>query len=262
MKKPLILLTNDDGFFSQGIETLFYHLQHKGEIYIVAPDREKSATSLALTLYHPLRVRETKNRIYAVEGTPADCVYIALKQLLPSQPHLLISGLNHGPNVGQQDISYSGTVAGAMQGTFLQIPSLAISQLPDKNGIFHFNFSAKISTLLAEKILESSLPPGVTLNVNIPPPPVKGIKLTKLGNKRYDPEVIAHTDPRQRLYYWIGTGNPTAIGGPDSDVRVIKENYISVTPLHTDFTDYKTIKSKPFKNLFNSINNEISKKTV
>lgn len=262
MKDSLILLTNDDGFFSKGIETAARHLKEIAETYIVAPDREKSATSLALTLHHPLRVREIREKVYGVEGTPADCVYIALKQLLPRKPDLLISGLNHGPNVGQQDISYSGTVAGALQGTFLQIPSLAVSLLPDKHGDFHFSFSSKITHILAEKILENPLQEGVTLNVNIPAPPVKGIRITKLGERRYNPEVLAQKDPRNRLYYWIGTGNPQSLGDENSDVRVVGENYISLTPIHTDSTDYLTLNKPPFQNLFSSIKNEISKKTL
>ncbi|MBS3817940.1 5'/3'-nucleotidase SurE [bacterium] len=262
MKDSLILLTNDDGFFSTGIETIARHLKEKAETYIVAPDREKSATSLALTLHHPLRVREIRKNVYGVEGTPADCVYIALKQLLPRRPDLLISGLNHGPNVGQQDISYSGTVAGALQGTFLQIPSLAVSLFPDKHGNFHFSFSSKITHILADKLFENSLPEGVTLNVNIPAPPVKGIKITTLGERRYNPEVLAQKDPRDRLYYWIGTGNPQTLGGKNSDVKVVEENYISITPIHTDCTDYQTLKMPPFQNLFSSIKNEISKETL
>ena len=124
---PLILLTNDDGFFTKGIEALFQAFSPLGEIYIVAPDRERSATSLALTLHHPLRVKLIRDNVYAVDGTPADCIYLAVQKLLPRKPDLIVSGINPGPNLGQQDISYSGTVAGAFQGTFLQIPSIAIS---------------------------------------------------------------------------------------------------------------------------------------
>jgi len=260
--KPLIFLTNDDGFFAEGIEALSRNLKDLGRIYVVAPDRERSATSLSLTLRHPLRVKKIKTNTYAVDGTPADCVYIALKKLLPQKPSLLISGLNKGPNLGQQDISYSGTVAAAIQGTFLQIPSMAVSLLPDGDHQYSYEFSARIVHSIAMKLLENKLPGKMTLNINFPPPPIKGIKITELGQKRYDPEIIEKKDPRQNSYYWIGPGNPKAEGTKNSDVMVVKEGYISVTPLHTDLTDYQTIKHPAFKNILSSIANEITKKTI
>ena len=256
--KPLIFLTNDDGFFAEGIEALSRNLKDLGRIYVVAPDRERSTTSLSLTLRRPLRVKKNKTNTYAVDGTPADCVYIALKKLLPQKPSLLISGINKGPNLGQQDISYSGTVAAAIQGTFLQIPSMAVSLLPDKHHQYFYDFSARIVQSIAMKLLENKLPEKMTLNINFPPPPIKGIKLTKLGQKRYNPEIIEKKDPRQDSYYWIGPGNPKAEGAKNSDVMVVKEGYISITPLHTDLTNYKTIQHPTFKNILASIANELS----
>ena len=256
--KPLIFLTNDDGFFAEGIEALSHNLKDLGRIYVVAPDRERSTSSLSLTLRRPLRVKKIKTNTYAVDGTPADCVYIALKKLLPQKPSLLISGINKGPNLGQQDISYSGTVAAAIQGTFLQIPSMAVSLLSDKNHQYSYDFSAKIVKSIAMKLLENKLPENVTLNINFPPPPFKGIKLTKLGQKRYNPEIIEKKDPRKDSYYWIGPGNPKAEGAKNSDVMVVKEGYISITPLHTDLTNYKTIQHPTFKNILASIADEIS----
>ncbi|MEA3420782.1 MAG: 5'/3'-nucleotidase SurE [Acidobacteriota bacterium] len=253
-KNPLILLTNDDGFYADGIEALYHGLKDLGEIYIVAPDRERSATSLALTLHQPLRVKTIKKNVYAADGTPADCVYLAIQKLLPRKPDLLISGINPGPNLGQQDISYSGTVAGAIQGTFLQVPSMAISLLPDKLGECSFDFAVKTAHMLAETIIESNLPNGITLNINIPPLPVKGIKVAKLGEKRYNPEIIIKKDPRDRIYYWLGTGNPKAIGDSKSDVMIIKDGYITATPLHRDLTDHKTIELSSFQNIFSKIN--------
>jgi 5'-nucleotidase len=205
-----------------------------------------------------LRVKKIKTNTYAVDGTPADCVYIALKKLLPQKPALLISGINKGPNLGQQDISYSGTVAAAIQGTFLQIPSMAVSLSPDKNHQYSYDFSARIVNSIALKLLENKLPEKMTLNINFPPPPIKGIKLTKLGQKRYNPEVIEKKDPRQDPYYWIGTGNPKAEGAKNSDVMVVKEGYISITPLHTDLTNYKIIQHPTFKNILASIADELS----
>jgi len=260
--KPLILLTNDDGFYAEGINILFNKLQPLGQIYIIAPDRERSATSLALTLHNPLRVKTIQENIFAVDGTPADCIYLAVQHLLPRKPDMIISGINPGPNLGQQDISYSGTVAGAVQGTFLQIPSFAVSSLPDVHGKPQFRFSASIVFSLAKLLLSKPLPPGITLNLNIPYPPVKGIKIAKLGQKRYNPEIEVKKDPRHRDYYWIGTGTPKAIGDKESDVMIIKEGYISITPLHRDLTDYKALSLVELKNIFLNINNEISKKTV
>ncbi len=256
--RPLIFLTNDDGFFAEGIEALSRNLKDLGRIYVVAPDRERSTASLSLTLRRPLRVKKIKTNTYAVDGTPADCVYIALKKLLPQKPSLLISGINKGPNLGQQDISYSGTVAAAIQGTFLQIPSIAVSLFPDKNHQYSYDSSAKIVNSIAMKLLENKIPEKMTLNINFPPPPIKGIKLTKLGQKRYNPEIIEKKDPMQNSYYWIGPGNPKAEGAKNSDVMVVKEGYISITPLHTDLTNYKTIQHPTFKNIVVSITNELS----
>lgn len=245
--KPLILLTNDDGFFARGIRTLAQKLQDLGEVFIIAPYQETSATSLALTLHHPLRIHNIDSHTVAVEGTPADCVYMACQLLLPRLPDILLSGLNHGPNVGQQDIAYSGTVAGALQGTFLQIPSAALSLYPDETGKLHFEFGAQVGRFIAEFLLQHSLPPGITLNVNIPPPPPRGVKVAKLGEKRYHPEIITKTDPRGRTYYWIGTGNPQAIGDETSDVHIIQQGFITLTPLHRDLTAFNLIEDTKFQ---------------
>lgn len=256
--KPLILLTNDDGFFAEGIQILKDSVSSLGSVFIVAPDRERSATSLALTLHHPLRVKQTSERVFAVDGTPADCIYLALQKLLPRKPDLILSGINPGPNLGQQDISYSGTVAGAVQGTFLQISSVALSCLPDKDGTCHFDISSRFAKILAERLLKNKLPQGISLNINIPPPPVKGIKSAKLGEKRYNPEILVKKDPRQRDYYWIGTGNPKAMGDHDSDVRIIEEGYITVTPLHRDLTDYDWLNSSGLDSYLNGLQDEMA----
>jgi 5'-nucleotidase len=180
-----------------------------------------------------------------------------VQKLLPRKPDLLISGPNPGPNLGQQDTAYSGTVAGAIQGTFLQIPSVAISILHDSEKNFHYDHAITIAISLTKQILKTPPGPGTTLNINIPPPPIRGIKVAKLGQKRYNPEIIEKTDPRNRTYFWIGTGQPKAIGEKDSDVMVIKEGYITITPLHTDKTDYTSIEDVSFQNIFRSLNDEI-----
>ncbi len=256
-RKPLILLTNDDGFYAEGIQSLFENLQDLGEIYIVAPDREQSATSLSITLHHPLRVKHVRDMVFAADGTPTDCIYLAIQKLLPSRPDMIISGINRGPNLGQQDIAYSGTVGGAVQGTFLQICSLAVSHLPDDAGRCRFDFCARVTKALARRFLEEPLPEGVTLNVNIPAPPVAGIRPAKLGQKRYHPEIVIKTDPRGRDYYWIGTGTPQAIGDPESDVHLIKQGYVTVTPIHRDLTAYPLLKEPALLEVLEDIQHEI-----
>jgi 5'-nucleotidase len=251
--KPLILLTNDDGYFADGILALARHLKRAAETVIVAPDREKSATSLSLTLRRPLRVERIKSNIFAVDGTPADCIYLALKMILPRNPCLIVSGVNRGPNLGQQDISYSGTVAAAIQGTFLRIPSIAVSAFPNAQGEYDFDLSAKFVLKLARRILKVSLPAGLTLNINIPAPPIKGARMTRLGEKRYDPEVVEKRDPRDNTYYWIGSGKPTPIGGRASDVWAVSRGYISVTPLHTDLTDYAALARPSWKRIIQGL---------
>ena len=248
-QRPLILLTNDDGFFHETIQVLFRRLRGVGTTYIVAPDREKSASSLAITLRQPLRIHHVKPRVWAVEGTPADCIYFALQKLLPRRPDLIISGINPGPNLGQQDINYSGTVAGALQGTFLGIPSLAVSMLPDARGRFAVSFAAEVARRLAETVLSSGLPEGVTLNVNIPPPPAKGVKVTRLGWKFYDPEIIEKKDPRDTSYFWIGTGTPKRVGDKSTDVIAAHAGYISITPLHADMTAHHALASPRLRRL-------------
>ncbi len=256
--RPLILLTNDDGFFAEGIRILEESVSDLGDVYIIAPDRERSATSLALTLHHPLRVKQTSERIFAVDGTPADCIYLALQKLLPRKPDIILSGINPGPNLGQQDISYSGTVAGAVQGTFLQIPSAALSCLPDEEGTCYFDIAARFAEILSKLLLEHRLPQGITLNINIPPPPIKGIKSAKLGEKRYNPEIVVKKDPRQRDYYWIGTGHPKAMGDKNSDVRIIEDGFITVTPLHRDLTDYDWLDKSGFNSFLDEMHDEMA----
>lgn len=236
--RPLVLLTNDDGYFSPALAALATRLRPVCDVRIVAPDRERSANSLSLTLRRPLRLFKVRPGVFAVDGTPADCIYLALKNLLPRRPDLILSGMNLGPNLGEQDISYSGTVAAAIQGTFLGIPSVAVSLIPDAVGSFDLGGAAAFVAAVARRLLAKRLPPGTTLNINIPPPPVRGVRITGLGQKRYEPEVIEKKDPRGRLYYWIGTSDPEGSGDAKSDIRAVAEGFISVTPLHTDLTDY------------------------
>ena len=250
-RKPLILLTNDDGFFAPGIEALELKARELGDIYVVAPDREKSATSLALTLRQPLRVHRVRDNVFAVDGTPADCIYLALRKILPRKPDLVLAGINPGPNLGRQDVAYSGTVAGALQGSFFHIPSMAVSCLPDSSSRLPFAFAADVALKMATGLLRAKLPPGTVLNVNVPRPPVKGIRMTTLGEKRYSPEVIEKKDPRKNVYFWIGMGKIKAVGGQGSDVRAVERGFISVTPLHRDMTDHQVLDLPSFRSIFN-----------
>ena len=246
---PIILLTTDAGFYRETIQILFRTLGALGRTYIVAPDREKSACSLAVTLRQPLRVQRVKPRVWAVEGTPVDCIYFALQKFLPRRPDLIISGMNPGPNLGQQDINYSGTVAGAIQGTFHGIPSMAVSLLPDPKGRLDLKYAVEVVRLIAAEVLAHGLPPGTALNVNIPPPPIKGVRITRLGWKFYDPEIIEKTDPRNASYYWIGTGTPRRVGDAGTDVMAAHAGYISLTPLHTDMTAHHALRSPNLRKL-------------
>jgi len=246
--KPLILLTNDDGFFAEGIQALYRELKRIGRLFIVAPDREKSASSMSLSLRQPLRVQRIKPGIYSVEGTPADCIYLAMK-FLPRTPDLIVSGMNPGPNLGQQDVSYSGTVSAAVQGTFFQVPSAAFSLIADGDGDFHFREAARIVRGLVQCLLQHRLPEGITLNINIPPPPIRGLKVTKIGIKRYEPDIIEKKDPRENSYYWIGRGNPRIVGDDETDVRAAQKGYITVTPLRIDLTDYEAMRLPLMKKL-------------
>lgn len=240
--KPLILLTNDDGYLAPGLIALQNALARLARVVIVAPDREKSATSLALTLNHPLRVKEVRRDVHTVDGTPADCIYLAMQKYLPRHPDLVLSGINNGPNLGQQDVAYSGTVAGAIQGTFFGVPSIAVSCLSDAERRFDFDYGAGIAVRLAEFFLGKAFPAGITLNVNIPPPPFLGLRITKLGQKRYTPEIIEARDPRHFPYFWIGMGRPVAVADTESDIEATKQGYVSLTPLHSDLTSYEMMR--------------------
>jgi len=251
---PLFLLTNDDGYFAPGLTALAKELGQAGQVYVVAPDREKSSVSLALTLRRPLRAEKIDRNVYAVDGTPADCVYIALRHILPRKPDLLVSGINRGANLGCQDVSYSGTVAAALQGTFLGLPSIAVSLMGERtsNGhLYDFKQAASMVRPLVETVLKNGLPPRVYLNINIPPLPAKGIKITRLGEKRYSPELVRKRDPRGKTYFWIGFGSPRGVGPKDSDVHVVDRGWVSITPLQIDRTAHPLLSHQLLENLKN-----------
>jgi len=232
---PDILITNDDGIHSEGLISLAQSLGKLGKVIIVSPDREMSSISHAISLHRPLRIEEVAEDRFKVDGTPADCVYLGSLKILKQKPALVASGINKGPNIGE-DVIYSGTVAGALEATILNIPAFSIS-LAAFSG-FDFAPASHFAYLLAKKIIEEGLPSYTFLNVNIPPGEIKGIKITSLGHRYYEEKVQEKTDPRGRKYYWIGGEAPPPVNQPGSDVEAIDNGNVSVTPLQIDFTNY------------------------
>jgi 5'-nucleotidase len=230
-----VLLTNDDGISSEGLQALADAFSSNAKVTLVAPESEQSAASHAISLSRPLRIRKVKPDWYAVDGTPTDCAFLAINHLLKTErPDIVVSGINRGANLGD-DVTYSGTVAAAMEGTLLGIPSIAISLI--KRSERDFSHAATFARDLATRFLEKKLPRGTLLNVNVPPGPIRGYVITKLGKHSYGSEVIEKLDPRGRKYYWIGGDEAQHEDVPGSDCNVtIDQGLVSVTPLHLDLT--------------------------
>lgn len=235
--KPRILITNDDGYHSEGLIALENALSDMAEIYVVAPATEMSGASHSLTLSRPLRIRQIGERHWNVDGTPTDCVTLALNQILSADeyPHLCVSGINHGPNLGD-DATYSGTVAGALEATILGVPGLAFSLAAFRS--HDFTESARVARLIVEKTLADGLPGGTLLNVNVPKGVPKGVKITKQGFKSARPVISEHIDPRGKPYYWIGEIREGFRAEGGTDFEAIDEGYVSVTPMRSDLTDH------------------------
>ena len=235
-----ILISNDDGIHSEGIKALARALRRVGEVYVVAPDRERSAASHSLTLHRPLRVELYGTNVYAVDGTPTDCINIAVNGILKKRPNLVVSGINKGGNLGD-DITYSGTVSAAMEGTLLGIPSIAISLVSRDN--FDFKMAAKFAARLARFILKNGLPKDTLLNVNVPEGgDIKGYRVTKQGKRFYGNAVVEKVDPRGKKYYWIGGDVLKWEGGQDTDFQAVADQFISITPVHLDLTNHSSFK--------------------
>jgi 5'-nucleotidase len=236
-----LLCSNDDGILAAGLLCLQRAAEPLGEVYVVAPDREQSATSHSLTLHHPLRPVQLAERRWQVDGTPTDCVMLAIEALLPHRPDFVLSGVNHGPNMGE-DVLYSGTVAAAMEGLALGVPSIAVSFAGRQGFGSAADFDAHVeplSALLRHLTSLPAFPADTLLNVNIPPVPaghVRGVKLTRLGRRVFSDSIAKMKDPWGKPIFWIGGGSVTWSEGEGTDVDAIRSGFISVTPLHLDIT--------------------------
>lgn len=239
---PLILVTNDDGIHAPGLAILAQALQALGRVVIIAPDQDNSAASHSLTMKRPLRVKGLGQDRYSVDGTPTDCVTLAMGKILPRKPQLVVSGINPGPNLGD-DVSYSGTVSAAVEGTMLGAPSLAVSLAGDE--AFVFETAAAFALTLARTILDKGLPKDTLLNVNVPnrgPEEILGVRFTRQGRRVYDGAIKETFDPWGRQHYWIGGGTPLWDEGEDTDAQAILAGYVSVTPLHLDLTNHAALR--------------------
>lgn len=235
-----ILISNDDGFDAAGIKVLEDALEPLGEVFVVAPDAEQSASSHSLTVRRPIEVRKIDERHFRVSGTPTDCVVLALQVILDRKPDLVVGGINHGPNMGE-DVTYSGTVAVAFEGTIFGVPSIAISSL--QRNLADAQTNGRVARAVVERALEHGIPADSLLNVNIPNPeisPVRGMRTTKLGSRHYE-NFIEPAGGELQSHYTIGGQSPIWRDDDGSDISAVRMGYVSITPLQLDLTDYKAI---------------------
>ncbi len=233
---PVLLVTNDDGIHAAGLAALARAVEELGEVYVIAPEREQSACGHALTLHRPLRVEQLGDRRFAVNGTPSDCVNLAVLGFLPERPVLILSGINHGSNLGD-DVTYSGTVSAAMEGTLLGVPSVAVSLAAGGD----FEEAGRIARLVAMRVLVSNLPDKTLLNVNVPEGTPKGVRLARLGHRVYEGKIVEQQDPRGRTHYWIGGGPPQWSLLEGTDMGAVHSGFVAVTPLHLDLTHHRAM---------------------
>ena len=241
MQQPLILVTNDDGISAPGLELLAAALDELGDVRVYAPDRQQSAVGHGVSLHKPLRVTKLRDRWFMVDGTPTDCVMLAARDMLGRRPDLIVSGINAGPNLGD-DVTYSGTVAGAYEGMLLGVASFAVSSV--SHNPRYFSTAALASAKIAAHLLEHGLPADTMLNVNVPDLPheeIAGLAITRMGRRNYQDEIIHRTDPRGGAYYWIGGANPTHVAEEGTDFEAIEANKVSVTPLRRDLTHHEVM---------------------
>jgi len=240
-----ILVSNDDGFRAEGIRRLREALATLADVTVVAPDRNKSGASNSLTLDVPLRVFESEPGVYFVPGTPTDCVHLAISGLFDFEHDMVVSGVNDGANLGD-DVLYSGTVAAAVEGRFLGLPTIAVSLCAGTEGGGHFDTGAEVARLLVAQLLESPLEPTLILNVNVPDVPfaqLRGFRASRLGFRHRSAPVMRAKDPRGRSVYWVGPAGPEQDAGPGTDFDTVARGYVSVTPLQVDLTRHAALQT-------------------
>jgi 5'-nucleotidase len=236
-----ILVTNDDGVTSAGLTTLVKVLQKLGEVWVVAPDRERTAVAHSVTLHKPLRITRLGSRFFSVNGTPVDCVNLALLEVMPKLPALVVSGINKGVNLGD-DVMYSGTVSAAIEAAILGVPAMAVSQ--EGEAQFRFEVGARYAERVAKMILQHGLPEETILNVNVPDRPVRaigGVKVTCLSRRRFDNPIVTKVDPRGRKYYWIAGTRVSWSRKKDADYEALHQGLVSLTPIHLDATHHAVL---------------------
>lgn len=236
-----LLLSNDDGYRAEGLLALVKQLAEFGDLHVVAPDRNRSGASSSLTLDAPLRVSRISPRVFAVNGTPSDCVHLALAGFLDDEPDMVVSGINDGPNLGD-DVLYSGTVAAAIEGRFLGYPAIAVSLAATSAEPRHYETAARVARRLLERIVEEPLPPDTILNVNVPDvayDDLRGFAATRLGFRHRSEPIVPARDPRGRAIYWVGAAGPGQDAGPGTDFHAIDSGLVSVTPLTIDLTRHE-----------------------
>lgn len=237
-----IMVTNDDGIGAAGIKALAEALSELGQVTVVAPDRERSAAGHSLTLHSPLRVFELRSGWYAVDGTPTDCVNMGIHSLLRTPPDLVVSGINHGSNMGD-DITYSGTVAAAMEANLMGIPALAVS-LATFGPTDCFPDAARVAVQVVREMVHQGLPADTFLNLNVPNLPfdqISPVRITRQGKRSFVGKIVDKTDPRGRKYFWIGSEEPSFVDDEGTDFNAVGNGHASLTPLHLDLTNYRAL---------------------
>lgn len=248
-----ILLTNDDGIQAKGIHSLIRELSSIAELYLIAPDRERSGTGHSITVFEPIKAVPTSlpgvKKAWIVGGTPVDCVKLALARLIEEEVDLVVSGINHGPNLGT-DVLYSGTVSAAAEAVIMGCPSIAVS-LDAEGGELDFDTAARFTRKMVQLVMREGIEPTTLININVPAlteDRIQGVRITRLGVRNYDNLFEERRDPRGNTYYWMGGGVVEEDQEPESDVAAVQEAYISITPIHLDLTDYRLIQT--YRNSF------------
>lgn len=241
MTQPRILVTNDDGIHASALHVLVEHLAEAADVWVYAPEGQQSAVGHGVSLHRPLRVTPWRGQWFMVDGTPTDCVMLAVRDLLKPKPDLVVSGINPGPNLGD-DVTYSGTVAGAFEGMLLGLPAIAVSMVHDHPK--HAETGARFAVKLAQHVLEHGLPGETMLNVNVPDlsyDALAGVAVTRMGRRDYQDVIEHRVDPRGRSYYWIGGYQPSHVAEPGTDFDAVEQNKISITPLRRDLTHHAAV---------------------